>query len=358
MEMKYAAKIALPAAILAGLSLFTVMPSRADTLSFANTPASNAVAELNRRLGITIVFRGGVSANQPVTFSVDNPDTPDGRLEAVSALANALGLDFQKVFVVSKIDAGATVPEVKIDSNAPIVFPSGKMSAREAIQTVAAVDNAVTQISSAITGDVVFPSRRVRAVEAAMLIAKQTQTGWKSYYGLFRRGQGPQRLEGTVLDHTSGGQAITELPLMTYRNTISTPAPTEIAGVKPAPTALPGVGPNVAVVPANDPYSYSPYGFNPYAYSPYGNGGYSPYGGYGNGGYGNGGYSPYGGYGGYPTPSGPIYPGYDYSPTGTGPVGTGSGPTVTPVPNTNGGQILPDFPYAGGMSGQYLIGGY
>ena len=346
MEMKYAVKVVFPAVLLAGLSLFAVMPTRAETISFSNTPASNVVAQLNRQLGITIVFRGAVGASQPVTFSVDDPTTPAGRLDAVSSLANALGLDFQKVFVVSKIDAGATVPEIKIDGNAPIVFPSEKMTAREAIQIVASVDSAVTQISGAVTGDVVFPSRRMRAIDAAALIAKQTQTGWKAYYGLFKRGQGPQRLEGMILDHTNGGQAITELPLLTYRNTISRPVPTESAGLKPAPNSLPSAGPNVTVVPSNNPlpaqpYGYSPYGFNPYGYSPYGDNGYGNYGGYG-------GYSPYGGYGGYPGQNGPIYPGYNYAPTGNGPVGTGSGPTVT--------SVMPDFPYYDGS--QNMIGGY
>ncbi len=334
--MKYTVFPTLPGLLLAGLGLFLAVPAHADTISFTNTPASNVVAEMNRRLGITIVFRGGVSANQPVTFSVDNPDTPGGRLDAVSSLANALGLDFQKVYVVSKIDAGATVPEVQIDSDAPIVFPSEKMAAREAIQTVAAVDNAVTQISGAITGDVVFPSRRLNASDAAALIAKQTQTGWKAYYGFFRRGQGPQRLEGKVLDHTNGGQPITELPLLTYRNTISTPAP-----IVSIPTGAPGqlngiAAPNVAVVPSQNPEAYSPfdtsgYGSNPYAYSPYG---------------------------GYSLPEGAIYPGYSYTPGGTGPVGTGTAPTVVPVPVTNGGTVLPDFPYAGGVGDQLMIGGY
>ena len=347
MEMKYTVKL-FSATLFVGVMLFAALPGRAETISFTNTPAGNAVAELNRRLGITIVFRGRVNASQPVTFSVDDPDTPVGRLEVVNSLSNALGLDFQKVFVVSKIDVGATVPEVKIDSNAPIIFPTEKMPAREAIQIVASVDDAFTQISGAVTGDVVFPSRQMRAADAAALIAKQTGTGWKAYYGLFLRGQGPQRLEGTVLDHTNGGQEITELPLKTYRNTISTPAPI-VLSPSGAPLPSDAAGPAIASVPANNPYdssSYDPssYGFNPYAYSPYGNSGYSPYG-----------YSPYGG---YPLPNGAIYPGYNYTPGGSGPVGTGTGSAVTSVPSTNGGTVLPDFPYAGGVPGQLMVGGY
>jgi len=346
MEMKHAVKQIFSVALYAALTALIVLPTRADTLTLTNTPASNAVAEINRRLGVTLVFRSAVNTNQPVTISVDNPDTPDGRLAVVSALANALGLDFQKVFVVSKIDAGATVPEVKIDSDAPIIFPSTHLSARDAIQSVAAVDGALAQISGAVTGDVVLPSLRMRAVAAAATIAQQTQTGWTAYYGLFRRGQGPQHLEGKILDYTADGQPITELPLLTYRNRISTPAPITTAGIATATMMLPPAGPVVSSVPADSPFTASPYGFDPYSYSPYGYG--------------------YGGYGGYDLPVGAYYPGYTYTPGGAGTTGTGTtatgtsgtGTSTTTTPAANAGTVLPDFPYAGGVPGQVMIGGY
>lgn len=238
---------------------------------------------MSHRYGVTIVFRGNVNANLPVTFAVDDPDTPAGRLQAVSDLANALGLDFQKVYVVSKIDAGATVPEVQVDSNGPVNFASTKVPAREAIETVAAVDSALAQINGAVTGDVTLPRRRMTAIDAAALIAKQTQTGWKAYYGLFRRGEEPSRLDGIVVDRTNQGQPITELPLLTYRSTIATPAPVTTSITAPTPS-LPPATPNVATVPNTSavtapafgvsPFGYSPYGYNPYAYNSYA---YNPY---------------------------------------------------------------------------------
>ena len=112
--------------------------------------------------------------------------------------------------------------------------------------------------------------------------------------------------------------------------------PTDIAA--PAVASVPAVNPY-----GDSPYDASAYGFNPYAYSPYGNSGYSPYG-----------YSPYSD---YALPNGAIYPGYNYTPGGTGLVGTGTGSAVTAVPNTNGGTVLPDFPYTG-VPGQVMVGGY
>ena len=276
---KFAAS--LTAAVLAaGVSLAFLPGAKADTLSFTNTPASRAAAVMSKRLGATIVFRGSVNTSLPVTFSVDDPDTAGGRLQAVSSLAAALGLDFQKVYVVSKVDPGAAVPPVPLDSNGPIVFSSARVPVRDAIQTVAAVDNAVTQISDSITGDVSLPSTHLTASQAAEAIAKQTKTEWKAYYGLFKRGEEPARLSGTVVGETGNGQPITVLPLLSYRSAKSVTVPLysgQDAVVGPL-DPLSGA-PDVASVPdANlgaasldgfgfgDPYGYTnPYG--PYGYA-------------------------------------------------------------------------------------------
>jgi len=312
---------------------------RAETLTFNNTPASNVVAEMSKRYGVSIVLRGNVNANTPVTLSVDDPDTPGGRLQAVSDLANALGLDFQKVYVVSKIDPGTTVPEVKIDSNGPVVFSSSKVSARDAIQTVAAVDGAIALISGVIDGDVTLPGSTMNASSAAALIAKQTQTVWKAYYGMYRRGQGPTRLNDVVVGHTSSGQPITVLPLLTYRNPVITGLTTSSTAdlIMSLHTPVTGV-PNVVSIPTDaanvfatvNPMENSAFGYNPYAYgNPYSTS--NPYA------------NPYG-YG-YVAPNGTVSaPGYVYSPgSGVSPAipGTNAPPTiaapgvgVTVVPNT------------------------
>ena len=329
----------LAAAFAVGASI-TFLPSvHADTLTFTDASAGSAAAALSRRLGVGVVFRGSVNTSRPVTFSVDNPNTPDGRLQAVSSLASALGLDFQKVYVVSKIAPGATVPQVKLDSNGPIVFSSTHISAREAIQTVAAVDNAVTQINSAVTGYVNLPGTRMSATDAAAVIAKQTGTQWRAYYGLFPRGSAPQRLSGTIIGRTNAGQPITELPLVTYRNTISTPAPlhdaqTAVVG----PLAGPSADPSVASVP-NTNFGFalddglSGFG-DPYGYA-----------------------NPYGPYG-YAAPGGGVaYPGAVYTPgAGVAPVVPGANaPGVNAAAGPTGTTILPGYPFT---NSQTTTGGY
>lgn len=335
----------------AGASLFLATAVRADSLTFTSTPASNAVAEMSRRYGVSIVFRSAVNSSKPVTFSVDNADTPDGRVQAMNDLGNALGLDFQKVYVISKIDPGTSVPEVKIDNDGPVVFPTTRVPVREAIQAIAGVDGALAQTSGAVKGSVVFPSRRMTAATAAATVAKQTGTVWRAYYGFFRRGQEPARLKGEVVDRDINGNPITALPLVTFRNQISTPAPTT-GLASDGRTPAPG-GPFVTPVPDTGT------GFVPgFGFSPYGDPGFSPYGyGYGNP-YG------YGGFG-YPAPNGGVaYPGMNYTPgLGTEPVMPGinapgffpPGSAVTTVPNNNN-TILPDFPFTGG--GPVMIGGY
>lgn len=322
----------------AGVGLFLAAAVRADTLTFTRTPASNAVAEMSRRYGVSIVFRSAVNSSKPVTFSVDNADTPDGRVQAMNDLGNALDMDFQKVFIVSKAEPGTNVPEVKIDNDGPIVFPATKVPVREAIQTIAGVDGAVTQISGAVKGSVVFPSRRTTAQAAAATVARQTETVWRAYYGFFKRGAEPARLKGDVVDRDINGDPITALPLVTFRNQPAMPPPLDggaLARTGSAVTAVPDTG--TGFVPG---FGFSPYGYDygsPYGYD-YG----SPYG--------------YGGFG-YPAPNGGVaYPGMDYSPGfGAEPVMPGinapgffpPGSAVTTVPNANT-TILPYYPFTGG----------
>lgn len=335
----------------AGAGLLLAASVRADSLSFTNTPAGSAVGEMSRRLGVSIVFRGKVNSSQPVTFSVDSPDTPEGRVQAMSELASALNMDFQKVYVISKIDPGTSVPKVKIDNDAPIVFPTNKVSAREAIQTIAGVDNALARISGSIKGNVVFPSLHMTASTAAAAVARQTGTVWHAYYGFFKAGAEPASLKGDVIDHDINGNPIMALPLVSFRNHVSKPAPTTELPLVGIGTVGPDGAP-VTVVP-NGGTEFAPgFGFSPYGYS-----GYSPYGyDYGNP-YG------YGGFG-YPMPDGSMaYPGTVYSPgNGMEPVMPGvnapgifpPGSTITTVPNNNT-TILPDYPFTGG-GGPFMYG--
>ncbi len=335
------------ALLAAGAGLFSATAVRADTLSFNAAPASNAVAEMSRRYGVSIVFRSAVNSSRPVTFSVDNPDTPDGRVQAMNDLGNALDMDFQKVFIVSKIDPGTTVPEVKVDNDGPIVFPTTRIDARDAIKTIAGVDGALTQISREIQGNVVFASRRQTASSAAAAVAKQTGTVWHAYYGFYKRGEEPARLKGDVVDHDINGNPVMALPLVSFRNRISTPAPitgAQISGNTPTLN-----GPNVTSVSDIGVPVVPDSGFSPFGYgSPYGYGYDNPY--------------AYNGFG-YTAPNGGVaFPGVDYTPgQGATPAVPGvnapglfpPSSTVTSIPSTG---VLPDFPYAGG--GPVAIGGY
>ena len=269
--MKTTQKLTAALAAAAGMGLMLLSASHADTITFTDTPASQAAAALGKRVDATIVFRGSINKARLVTFSIDDPETPDGRLQAVSSLATALDVDFQKVFVVSKVDPGAAVPSVPLDSNAPIVFPSTRLSARAAIQLVAAVDNALPQISSAITGDVTLPSTRMTAFDAAAVIAKQTGTGWKAYYGLYKRGEMPASFGGEVIGTTNSGQPIKVLPLLTFRSTVPNDVPLYSgADAVVGPFGQYSSDPSVASV-ANTNFGFAPdagYGYgDPYGYT-------------------------------------------------------------------------------------------
>ena len=312
----------------AGASLAFLPALHAETLTFTNAPASLVAAAIGKRLGVTIVFRGSLNKSRPVTFSVDDPDSAGGRLQAVSSLATALDADFQKVYVVSKVDPGASVPSVPLDTNGPVVFRATRVPARQAIQVVAAVDSAVTQISGAVEGSVVFPDTHLSASDAAAAIAKQTGTEWKAYYGLFKRGEAPSRLNGIVLDRTAAGQPIQEQPLLSYRSS--------------APVTVPLHSGQDAVVGPFNPLSGRPdvasvdntnFGFA----SDYGLGGFGdPYG-YA---------SPYGPYG-YAGPDGAFAtPGAVYTPgVGVSPVVPGvNAPPANATAGPNGPANSPGLP--------------
>lgn len=316
-------KSLLAAAFAASAGFAALTAAHADTITFADTPASQAAAAIDKRINATIVFRGSVNKARPVTFSIDNPGTPDGRLQAVSSLATALGLDFQKVYVVSKVSPGAAVPAVPVDSDAPIVFPSTHLSAHAAIETVAAVDNALAQISGAITGDVTLPSTHMTAFNAAAVIAKQTGTGWKAYYGLYKRGETPAAFGGEVIGTTNTGQPIKVLPLLTFRSAVPNNVPLH-SGLDAVvgPFEQYSSDPSVASV-ANTNFGFAPdagYGYgDPYGYT-----------------------NPDGAYG-YAAPDGTIaVPGQVYTP------GAGVSPAVPGVnaPGADagpaGGSLLPD----------------
>ncbi len=331
--------IGITAAVAAASANFAFLPAlHADTLTFTNAPASEAAATIGKRLGVTIVFRGSLNKSLPVTFSVDDPDTAGGRLQAVSSLATALDADFQKVYVVSKVDPGAAIPSVPLDTNGPVVFQSARIPARQAIQVVAAVDSAVTQISGAVEGSVVLPDTHLSASDAAAAIAKQTGTEWKAYYGLFKRGEAPGRLSGIVLDRTANGQPIQEQPLLSYRSS--------------APVTVPLHSGQEAVVGPLSPLSGRPdvasvdntnFGFA----SDYGLGGFGdPYGFA----------SPYG-YAGpdgsFATPGAVFTPGVGVSPAVPGV----NAPPANAAAGPNGQAILPGFPYTGSV-GSMPVGGY
>lgn len=332
-------KIGITAAVLAAGASFAFLPElHADTLTFTNAPAGEAAAAMSKRLGVTIVFRGSLNKSRPVTFSVDDPDSPGGRLQAVSNLATALDADFQKVYVVSKVDPGAAVPTVPLDTNGPVVFRATRVPVRQAIQTVAAVDNAVTQISGAVTGSVVFSDTHLSASEAAASIAKQTGTGWKAYYGLFKRGEAPDRLNGVVLGQTAGGQPITVQPLLSYRSSASVTVPLHSGqDAVVGPLSPLSTDPNVASV-ANTNFGFADgFGFgDPYGYA-------SPYGPYG--------YA--GPDGSFATPGSVFTPGVGVSPAVPGV----NAPPANAAAGPSGQAILPGFPYTGSV-GSTPIGGY
>ena len=271
--------------------------AQAAPLDFSGTSAQAAAQQIDDKYGIHIVFKGGFSPDLAVTFSLADADAEGARLQAVNALANAAGADFQKTFVISKADAGTTnVPADLIDTNAVVAFPSRTVTVDDAVRRITGADNAGAQIYGDIAGTVTFSAATLSAQEAARQVANETHTRWKAFYAMTPRAQG-HVLAGKVIDRTASGSPIVEEPYVYYQPQTVHSLPTQTA--QKGTGAQTGSQSQVAQQPQNGsqfmygplPYGdnsspyYFPYGFNsyagnnPYSQNVYAGGGFgSPFG--------------------------------------------------------------------------------
>jgi hypothetical protein len=185
-------------------------------LTISDTSAADAAKQIAQKYGVSVVFRGNFDTGRLVNVSVTDADSTGSRLAAISALGDAVGADFQKTFVISKMAVDQQVPDPPIDATGNIVFPSQTMPARRAIEMVTGVDDATAQFYGGIDGTVTLTSTQESARDAAADIARQTHTRWKAFYALVPRLQ-RQNVVGKVIDH-NGNSPIIEEPLIYYQN--------------------------------------------------------------------------------------------------------------------------------------------
>jgi uncharacterized membrane protein len=327
--------LGIAAAVLAAAALS--LPALAEPIIFDNTQARDVASQLAQRYGVSIVFRGRFDTTTPVNVEIDDADGLGARLAAINALADSLGADFQKSFVISKMAVDETVPAPALDATATVYFPSTTLSAHQAIDLVAGVDDAATQYYGAIDGMVTMPSTEMGARDAAAEIARQTHTRWKAFYAIVPRGM--SLANDAVIDQTANGQPVLEDPLVTFRRL---PTAAEIAQQqadqeKAYAAAMAAEQKSAAAQQAQSQAAAQQYAAN--GMSPYGYGYNQGYNGYGDPGYGYGGYNSgygYGGYGnGYDDGSG-----FDYgSGSGFGPPTSSTGGSGLSVGNGYGAPL-------------------
>jgi hypothetical protein len=221
------------------LALCLAVTASAAPLTLDHVTAAEAAARLSEKYGVEITLQGHF--NHYITFSIDEADTEGGRLLAVNALANEIGADFNKTYVISKVSDGPAVPPA-VDTTASMPFPRTTYSAKDAISMVAGLDDATAQGSDDmsgvmvgsglgtgsfglvtptsavdVSGTVTLSSPTLTVAQAAAQIAAQTHTHWQTVYVLIPRvyGRAPG---GTVIGHTDGGSAIVELASVYYHD--------------------------------------------------------------------------------------------------------------------------------------------
>lgn len=191
------------------------LSAQAAPLVINGLSAVQAAAQLSTKYGVSIVYKGDFGPSRDLTFTVDDADAPGGRLQAVNALANAVGADFTKTYVVSKVTDGESAPTAQVDSTALMTFPSTTLPVQDVISLIASTDSASAQVVGTLDDTVTLSAQSLTAAHAADEVAKQTHTRWKTFYALIPRGNG-RVTGGKIIGRTSGGQAITELPYVYY----------------------------------------------------------------------------------------------------------------------------------------------
>jgi len=257
---------------------------QADPLDFEQAPMSNVVAKLDRTFGISVVVTGRYNPATPVSLMVADPAASNARLDAINQLANSLGSDFQKSFVISKVADASIVPDVRVDTGSHVIFDDNTVDANAAIQKLVLLDNSTVSFADPVSGTVNLSDNDLQVQDAANQIAQQTHTHWQAVYTLTPRSETPS-VRGRIVDRTTEGQPIVQLPFSTYiapepKEDLEATTPATDATSKDASKAgtAPASGAAAVGTPAtnNDPNAYA----NPYANSyanPYANPYYNPY---------------------------------------------------------------------------------
>jgi len=211
-----ALRSSLTAAVV-GLTISTASAVRASSLVFDQSPVTDAVAQIDKLFHVTVEIKPGVDADGYVTFTVSDIGKPGSRLQAINALATSLNADYQKIFVVSQIADDSEAADPVLDIDAPVVFSDSDQTAEEAIELVAAIDDARVQFYTPVHGSISLPDKQLSAPDAAGELARQTHTRWKAYYAIIPRRHGLVANGSRVIGYTDGGQPITEMAMQSFR---------------------------------------------------------------------------------------------------------------------------------------------
>ena len=203
----------LPAIAVAAFTCGSAVNAVGEPLHLHDVSAVSAAAQLESKYGI--VLRLENSPAMRVNIDLDEADAPGSRLEAVNALANELDVDFTKVYLVTK-EAGTSSVQVRVDSTATLPFAKTTLAVRDAIERVAAADDATADIADDVIGTVTLSRTTLSASDAAVEIASRTHTRWVTEYVLSPRGQNPASGGGTVVGYTNGGSPIVEMSFVRY----------------------------------------------------------------------------------------------------------------------------------------------
>jgi len=243
-----------------------------NSLQFRRVPSQSAISQIEAKYNTSITVGPGVDTDKLVSFSVPDTPTPTATRIAMWHLAHGLNAQVQPVIYIHHAPANLVRTGAAITTDKRVTFVHRRVSAQQAIWTIAVADGATVSSNKPTPGYVVLSALSLPASTAALEVQRQTHTAWTLQYRIVARQQQASPAE-RIIDYTAEGQPITESTPRPVQSTNRYAHRTANTNAIQAGDSVPQATSNNAGNPSQQelyPYNY-PYGANPFVMQPFWN---------------------------------------------------------------------------------------
>jgi hypothetical protein len=190
MNMKALKSKVLSGLVVAGLSLVTATGALAQNINVEYNNAltvRQGIRSFADRFGDIVILHGALNLNAPIAADFEQGVSSG---QAISFLSQAAGAKATRVYFVTPARSTVavttgTAARRLVRNNNPVEFRLANVSARAAILSVAAADNAEVRFPDGVpTGNLTLSSISMPIDRAISIIAAETHTHWSKGYVL------------------------------------------------------------------------------------------------------------------------------------------------------------------------------